>query len=243
MNNFRDQKASRKNSKVNQPESSKQASAAAANKTPGKDKSMYHLFQSLAPEQPANQAEESLSEDEDASKLVDRRTSINIENVLNVDFEHYNKIKPPQPIKLKIKNLVMEFIQGADQEHASVEFTEICQQEQIEPFMVAGYILNNGFSHDQNNWNRIVSLVVDTLFQQERSLTGPHLVESLNVAIANFVDTIIDYPNSKIYIEQLFLRLKEFDLLTTKQLQNYRLHIENLEKQAYYVDDDEQETN
>ena len=51
-----------------------------------------------------------MSEDEDASKLVDRRTSINIENVLNVDFEHYNKIKPPQPIKLKIKNLVMEFL-------------------------------------------------------------------------------------------------------------------------------------
>ena len=206
---------------------------------------MYHLFQSLAPEQtnPNQQTEESLSEDEDAIKLIDRRASINIENVLNVDFEHYNKIKPPQPIKLKIKNLVMEFIQGADQEHASVEFTEICQQEQIEPFMVAGYILNNGFSHDQNNWNRIVSLVVDTLFQRDRSLTGPHLVESLNVAIANFVDTIIDYPNSKIYIEQLFLRMKEFDLLTTKQLQNYRLHIENLEKQAYYVDDEEQETN
>ena len=62
---------------------------------------MYHLFQSLAPEQtnPNQQTEESLSEDEDAIKLIDRRASINIENVLNVDFEHYNKIKPPQPIK------------------------------------------------------------------------------------------------------------------------------------------------
>jgi len=56
---------------------------------------MYQLLQSLAADDNIDgRQEESLSEDEDASKLVDRRTSINIDNVIGLDFEHYNKMKP-----------------------------------------------------------------------------------------------------------------------------------------------------
>ena len=45
-----------------------------ANEAGGKAKSMYHLLSSLAPDQnDDNNREESLSEDEDAAKLVDRR--------------------------------------------------------------------------------------------------------------------------------------------------------------------------
>ena len=104
---------------------------------------MYALFQSLAPDASEDgKAEESLSEDDEVNKLVDRRQSINIDNVIGLDFEHYNKIKPAQHIKLKIKNLVLEFMQSLDKEHASEEFTHICSQTNTKPFMVAGYILN-----------------------------------------------------------------------------------------------------
>ena len=41
-----------------------------------KKKSMYHLLQSLAPKEDRDN-EESLSEDEDAMKLVDRKISMN----------------------------------------------------------------------------------------------------------------------------------------------------------------------
>lgn len=59
--------------------------------TEAKPKSMYHLLSSLAPDQnDENNKEESLSEDEDAAKLVDRRASINIDNVIGFDIEHYN---------------------------------------------------------------------------------------------------------------------------------------------------------
>ena len=58
---------------------------------------MYHLLKSLAPDaSEEGKQEESLSEDEDVIKLVDRRTSLNIDNVMGLDFEHYNKIKPSQ---------------------------------------------------------------------------------------------------------------------------------------------------
>lgn len=54
--------------------------------------------------------------------------------------------------------------------------------------------------------------------------------------MANFVDILIDYPNSKIYIEHLYTRMTQEDLLSDKQVANYRLHIENVEKQGIEID-------
>ena len=56
--------------------------------------------------------------------------------------------------------------------------------------------------------------------------------------MANFVDILIDYPNSKIYVEQLFKRLQQESILTERQVANYRLHIENVEKQGIDIDID-----
>ena len=61
---------------------------------------------------------------------------------------------------------------------------------------------------------------------------------SLNVSMANFVDILIDYPNSKIYVEQLFERLCKENILSERQVANYRLHIENVEKQGIDIDMD-----
>ena len=66
-----------------------------------------------------------MSEDEDAIKLVERRASINIDNVMGLDLERYN-IKAPQQLKLKIKNLVEEYVQVGDIEVASLDFADIC---------------------------------------------------------------------------------------------------------------------
>lgn len=37
---------------------------------------------------------------------------------------------------------------------------------------------------------------------------------SLNVAMARFVDTIIDYPNSKLYVQELVLRMEMIKVLS-----------------------------
>ena len=71
---------------------------------------MYHLLQKLAPSNEENKAaEESQSDDEDALKFVGRKVSMNTDNVVGLNFEKYNKIKPSNHIKLKIANLFMEF--------------------------------------------------------------------------------------------------------------------------------------
>lgn len=40
----------------------------------------------------------------------------------------------------------MEYVQGRDKEHASSEFSDLCETNNIKPYMVAGYIFNNAFS-------------------------------------------------------------------------------------------------
>ena len=56
--------------------------------------------------------------------------------------------------------------------------------------------------------------------------------------MANFVDTIIDYPNSPLYVEQLFKRMQEVEVLTEAQVAPYRQHIANVEMQSSQIDGD-----
>ena len=47
--------------------------------------------------------------------------------------------------------------------------------------------------------------------------------------MSNLVDTIIDYPNSKMYIEQLCDRMKELGCLTEQQVALYKQHTKDVE--------------
>ena len=88
---------------------------------------MYQLLQSLAPNNEESREEESSqSDDEDVEKFVIRKQSMNQDNVIGIDFEKYNQMKPSPEIKRKIANLFMEFIESKDSEHAQGEFLTIC---------------------------------------------------------------------------------------------------------------------
>jgi len=50
--------------------------------------------------------------------------------------------------------------------------------------------------------------------------------------MARYVDTIIDYPNAKIYMNEFIEAMLSIELLTPKQAVNYKLHMENIERQA-----------
>ena len=48
--------------------------------------------------------------------------------------------------------------------------------------------------------------------------------------MARFVDTIIDYPNAKLYVQELIETMESTELLSAKQAVNYKLHLENIER-------------
>lgn len=124
-----------------------------------------------------NKAEESLSDDEDANRIVDRKIEMNQKNVLNKDFEKYNDLKPTPEIKRKIANLFMEYNESLDREHATDEFQDICEKTQTKNYIVVGYILNNAYSLDMSGWETILSLVVDHFYLNAKLFEGDLMVE------------------------------------------------------------------
>ncbi len=81
---------------------------------------MYNLLQGLKPEEP-----DSHSDDEDAMKLVDRKISMNMQNVIGLNLEKYNDLKPSKEVKRMITNLFMEYNESMDVEHCANEFLDI----------------------------------------------------------------------------------------------------------------------
>lgn len=47
--------------------------------------------------------------------------------------------------------------------------------------------------------------------------------------MSNFVDMLIDYPNSKVYASDMFDKLLEMGVMTKDQNQLYKQHIQNLD--------------
>jgi len=59
------------------------------------------------------------------------------------------------------------------------------------------------------------------------------MIEAINVSLANFLDMMIDYPNSKQYAYAMFDKLTEMGVMTTDQNSKYKLHCDNLEDMEY----------
>jgi len=56
----------------------------------------------------------------------------------------------------------------------------------------------------------------------------------VNVSLANFVDMIIDYPNSKLYACGMFDKLTEMGVMTKDQNTKYKQHCEDILNMEYY---------
>jgi len=58
-------------------------------------------------------------------------------------------------------------------------------------------------------------------------------MEAVNVSLANFVDMLIDYPNSKLYAFDLFDKLVEMEVMAQEQCVRYKQHLTNIEEMEY----------
>ena len=150
---------SRKNSRVQDEEKlgfmyvkkqTPEEAAAAAKSAPPKSNNMFSLLANLKPDEETRNPddEQSHSEDEDATKLVDRKISLNKTNVTGLNFEKYNDLKPTLDIRRKITNLCHEYQELRDDAHAAEEFESIIKETGLQRFVFLGYLLNNALSMD-----------------------------------------------------------------------------------------------
>jgi hypothetical protein len=55
----------------------------------------------------------------------------------------------------------------------------------------------------------------------------------MHVSLANFIDTIIDYPNSRVYAFDMFERLGAAGILKADMIPKYKQHVEHLQDEDY----------
>ena len=83
---------------------------------------MQKLLQSLKPSEIMDdEGYESNSEDEDVRRIVERKVSMNEQNVIGTNFEKYNDCKPSQEIRRKIANYFLEYREGVLNQLVAVE--------------------------------------------------------------------------------------------------------------------------
>jgi len=120
---------------------------------------------------------DSHSEDEDVVKLVDRKISLNKSNVVGLDFEKYNDLKPTPEIKRKIINLCNEYHELGDDKHAAEEFVGIIKETGLQTHVFVGYLLNSALSMDPAGWEAVQQLVIDHFWKKEKLFEGKDLIE------------------------------------------------------------------
>jgi hypothetical protein len=59
----------------------------------------------------------------------------------------------------------------------------------------------------------------------------------VHVALANFIDTMIDYPRSKEYSFEMFDKLGTLGILTEDQIAKYKQHVLNLENYEEIIEE------
>ena len=86
--------------------------------------------------------------DEDVIKEVKRKESVNENNVLGLNLQIYESLKPNHSIRLKIKNFIDEYFQEKNQDLALEEAREVCEGNKIQKVHFVGYTLIAAFSKD-----------------------------------------------------------------------------------------------
>ena len=137
---------------------------------------MYSLLSGLKPDEEVRAYDEH-SEDEDATKLVDRKISLNQTNVVGLNFEKYNDLKPTPEIKRKITNLCMEYHELKDKKHAADEFIEIITSTGLQKFVFVGYLLNNALNMDPAGWQEISDLVINHFYVEQKLFEDKDLID------------------------------------------------------------------
>lgn len=162
---------------------------------------MQKLLQNLKPSEidggESRNSDDEEDDDEDVRKIVERKVSMNEQNVIGMNFEKYNNNKPSTEIRRKIMNYLQEYREGllsskeTDQNSmetstavitkskslAHEHFVEICKETGIQKFVFVGYIINNAYSFDQKGWQDMFELVFDELYSQLKLLQLDELLE------------------------------------------------------------------
>lgn len=171
-------------------------------------------------------------DDDDYKREVTRKISVNENNVVGINFQKYQDAKPSKEIRRKIFNFVDEYNTiEENKETALSNMQSTMKENDLEGYYFVGYALQYSFSMERSRFEKVFSLIIE--FLEHGYLENYDLLEGLNVSVSNYLDTLIDYPETKNYVIHILSKLHELELLSTKSKQKYIEHMEKLENDDY----------
>lgn len=67
-----------------------------------------------------------------------------------------------------------------------------------------------------------MALVFEYFFQEKAMLDNKQMLESVNICVANLPDLIVDYPNAKLYANEIINKGLSYKILTDEEAEKYK---------------------
>ena len=96
-------------------------------------------------------------EDEDVSRFVERRLSMN--QLHGMNFQKYQDSKPSAAVRREILNMFNEYKEFEDKDHSREELISICKEYDITTYSFLGYFLNNSLAEKPDDFRQYNNLV------------------------------------------------------------------------------------
>ena len=166
--------------------------------------------------------DDEVSEDEDVKGFVERRMSMNQYNMAGMNFQKYQESKPSAGVRREILNMFNEYKEFEDKNHAREELIAICKQYEIQTHCFLGYFLNNSLAEKPDDFRQYMALVFEYFFEEKAMLDTKQMLESVNICVANLPDLIVDYPNAKLYANEIINKGLSYKVLTDEEAEKYK---------------------
>ena len=115
-----------------------------------------------------------------------------------------------------------EYKEFEDRNHSREELVGICKQYEIKVHQFLGYFLNNSLAEKPDDFRQYMTLVFKYFFEDQKLLDAKQMLESVNICVANLPDLIVDYPNAKLYANEIIDKGLDYKIFTLEDAEKYK---------------------
>ena len=115
-----------------------------------------------------------------------------------------------------------EYKEFEDKNHAREELVAICKQYDITTYSFLGYFLNNSLAEKPDDFRQYLNLVFEYFFEDQKLCDSAQMLVSVNICVANLPDLIVDYPNAKLYANEMINKVLSYKIFSEADAEKYK---------------------
>jgi len=159
-----------------------------------------------------------------------RKKSLNETNALGKNLDFYHKSRIPEKIRLRIQNIINEFLCSSKSDQI-LEIKETINTEitGLARGIIIGHMLIYGFTKKMTEFNEIKRMI--NKIASEKFIDNNDILESVNVILANYYDSLIDSPATSQLFKEILDEWVILNLIKKDQQEKFIAHAQIIQKQ------------